>query len=54
MPVLLEGEVRFPVVFEPWFVYEATLDGAPQAFQVFDILVSDAAGTFDLPANALQ
>jgi len=46
-PVLLEGVVRFPVVFEPWFVYEATLVASPATYQIFDMLETDAAGTFD-------
>ena len=46
-PVLLEGVVRMPVVYEPWFVYVATLVPAPTAYEFFDIILPDAAGLFD-------
>lgn len=38
MPVLLEGVVRFPAVYAPWYVYKATLVGSPAAFAVGDVL----------------
>ena len=47
MPDLLAGVVRMPVVYEPWFVYVATLDASPTAYEFFDILVPDATGTWD-------
>lgn len=47
MPVLLEGVVRFPSSYEPWYIYEATLDASPTAFQFGDVLVADSSGTFD-------
>lgn len=47
MPVLLEGVVRFPSSYEPWYVYEATLIGSPTAFEFGDLLFPDASGDFD-------
>ncbi|KKN76257.1 hypothetical protein LCGC14_0372830 [marine sediment metagenome] len=47
MPVLLEGAVRFPTSYEPWYVYQATLVAAPTAYQFLDVLFPDAAGNFD-------
>jgi len=47
MPVLLEGAVRFPTSYEPWYVYTATLVAAPKTYQYLDILIPDAAGLFD-------
>jgi len=47
MPVLLEGAVRFPTSYEPWYVYKATLVTVPTAYEVLDVLVPDASGNFD-------
>jgi len=47
MPVLLDGAVRFPTSYEPWYVYKATLVAAPTAYFFLDVLVPDAAGNFD-------
>jgi hypothetical protein len=47
MPVLLEGEVRFPATYEPWYVYVASLVAAPATFQLLDILFPDSTGKFD-------
>jgi len=47
MPVLLEGAVRFPTSYEPWYVYKAKLVAVPTAYQFLDVLVPDAAGDFD-------
>ncbi len=47
MPVLLEGAVRFPTSYEPWYVYTATLVGSPTEFEYLDVIVPDAAGLFD-------
>lgn len=47
MPVLLDGAVRFPTSYEPWYVYKATLVAVPTAFFTLDVLVPDAAGNFD-------
>lgn len=47
MPVLLEGVVRFPSSYEPWYVYEATLIGSPTAYEFGDLLFPDSAGLFD-------
>ncbi len=47
MPTELEGVVRMPVVFEPWFIYDATLVAAPASFEFFDLLFPDSAGAFD-------
>ena len=46
MPSELEGVVRFPVVYQPWYVYLATLVGSPASYEFFDILFP-AAGLFD-------
>lgn len=51
MPLLLEGVVRFPVSYEPWYVYEATLVGSPTAYEFGDILIPDSAGLFDNSAT---
>jgi len=52
MPVLLEGAVRFPTSYEPWYVYQATLVAVPTAYEVLDVLIPDASGNFDrLEAN---
>lgn len=47
MPTELEGVVRMPVVFEPWYIYEATLVAAPASFEFFDLLFPDGTGKFD-------
>ena len=47
MPVLLEGAVRFPTSYEPWYVYQATLVAVPTTYQFLDVLVTDSAGAFD-------
>jgi len=47
MPVLLEGAVRFPTSYEPWYVYQATLVASPKTYTFLDVLVPDAAGLFD-------
>ena len=47
MPVLLDGAVRFPTSYEPWYVYQATLVAAPTTYFYLDVLVPDAAGNFD-------
>lgn len=46
LPSELEGVVRFPVVYQPWYVYLATLVGSPASYEFFDILFP-AAGLFD-------
>lgn len=46
-PVLLEGVVRMPVVYQPWFIYKATLVASPTAYQFLDLLLPDATGAFD-------
>ncbi len=47
MPVLLEGVVRMPVAYEPWYIYKVELIGAPTAFEFMDMLFPDSAGKFD-------
>jgi len=47
MPLLLEGVVRMPVVYEPWFIYVATLVTSPIPYEFFDIILPDAVGLFD-------
>lgn len=47
MPVLLDGAVRFPTSYEPWYVYKAILVASPTTYQYLDVLVPDAAGNFD-------
>ncbi len=47
MPSLLEGVVRMPVVYSPWFIYVATLVGSPASYEFFDLLEVDASGTWD-------
>ena len=47
MPVLLEGVVRFPSSYEPWYVYKATLVASPATYQFGDFLFPDASGNFD-------
>ena len=47
MPVLLDGAVRFPTSYEPWYVYQATLVAAPTTYFFLDVLVPDSAGDFD-------
>jgi hypothetical protein len=44
---LIANSVRFPVTYAPWYVYTATLDASPTAFEYGDMLVPDAAGTWD-------
>lgn len=46
MPALLEGVVRMPVVYQPWYIYNATLVASPTAFQFFDMLFP-ASGLWD-------
>jgi len=46
MPSELEGVVRFPVVYQPWYVYLAQLVGSPASYEFFDILFP-ASGLFD-------
>ena len=47
MPSLLEGVVRMPVAYEPWYIYKVQLVGAPASYEFMDILFPDAAGKFD-------
>ena len=44
---LLDASVRFPTVYAPWYVYDATLVGAPAAYQYGDMLFPNAAGLWD-------
>jgi len=53
MPSELEGVVRFPVVYQPWYVYLATLVGSPASYEFFDILFP-AAGLFDRAVTTSQ
>jgi len=46
MPVLLEGAVRFPTSYEPWYVYKVTLVGSPASFEYLDMLFP-SAGLWD-------
>ena len=48
MPSELKGRLRFPVAYEPWFVYDATLEAAVSSFEFMDILTAGAtSGKFD-------
>jgi len=47
VPTELEGVVRMPVVFEPWYIYDATLTASPASYEFFDLLEVDAAGVWD-------
>ncbi len=47
MPVLLEGVVRMPVAYEPWYIYKAQLVAAPKSYEFMDMLFPDSAGKFD-------
>jgi hypothetical protein len=47
LPTELEGVVRMPVVYEPWYVYKVTLVASPASFEFFDLLFPDASGLFD-------
>ena len=53
MPSELEGVVRFPIVYAPWYVYNATLVGSPASYEFFDILFP-AAGLFDRAVTTNQ
>lgn len=50
-PVLLDGVVRMPVVYAPWFIYKATLVASPTTYTFMDLLLPDAAGAFDNTAT---
>lgn len=47
LPSDLEGVVRMPVVFAPWYIYTATLVASPASYEFMDILFPDVAGKFD-------
>jgi len=47
LPTELEGVVRMPVVYEPWYVYKVQLVASPASYEFFDMLFPDASGNFD-------
>lgn len=47
MPVLIEGVLRVPSQYSPWYIYTATLVAAPASFTYLDMLFPDASGNFD-------
>ena len=49
MPVLL-NDALFPISYQPWYVFEATLKAAETTFDKYDVLVSDS-GTYTRAAN---
>ena len=46
-PSLLEGVVRYPPAYEPWYIYKAQLVAAPASYEFMDILFPDSSGKFD-------
>lgn len=47
MPAKLEGVVRMPIAYEPWYIYKVELVAAPASYEFMDLLFPDAAGKFD-------
>ena len=47
MPTLLQGVLRYPVSYYPFFIRTATLISTPAAFTYLDMLFPNASGQFD-------